>query len=373
MIIFASITLAIAIVISFHALINMVSAIKPIPGNGKDYGLVSILIPARNEAKVIEKCVRSLMSQDYKELEIIVYNDQSTDDTGSIINRLAKEDSRVKVMHGTHLPTGWVGKCHGCHQMSIEAKGTWLLFGDSDIAMKSDAISRALATAEKHQVSFMSLFPRFDNHSFWEKMILPLFYFYLYSFLPIWAINKSKHTDLVAANGSFILISRTLYDQIGGHEVVKDKVLEDVLLARHIKGKGHKIVYGDGSSIYSAHMYDNLASIWEGFSKNGFSFFKWNYAMASMFIITGLLLCWSPFLIVLLRIGHGTLFLSLEALTIFIYLATMAIISTHLRQGIWVVIFFPVSLFLSFMVILNSMYRVATGKGVTWKGRSYAK
>lgn len=371
--IFGAITLLFALVISIHAIINLILCIKPAARTNKQYGLVSILIPARNEAKVIERCVRSLMAQDYKDIEIIVYNDQSTDETGAIMNRLAKEDARIKVMHGNHLPSGWVGKCHGCHQMSVAAKGQWLLFGDSDIAMTPDAVARALATAEKYNVSFLSLFPRFDNYSFWEKAILPLFYFYLYAFMPIWAINKSKNVNFVAANGSFILIERGLYDQIGGHEVVKDKVLEDVLLARHIKGIGHKIVYGDGTSIYSAHMYDNLAGIWEGFSKNSFSFFKWDYLFAISFILIGLSICVSPFLFTLLQVGLGSIFFNLELATVVVYFLTMAIISLYIRQGIIAIIFFPISLFLSFAVILNSMYRVATGKGLTWKGRSYAK
>jgi glycosyltransferase involved in cell wall biosynthesis len=371
--IFGYITLFFALIISIHAIINLLLCIKPAARTNKQYGLVSILIPARNEAKVIERCVRSLIAQDYKNIEIIVYNDQSTDDTGSIMDRLAQEDSRIKVMHGDHLPAGWVGKCHGCHQMSVAAKGQWLLFGDSDIAMTTDAVARALATAEKHNVSFLSLFPRFDNYGFWEKAILPLFYFYLYAFMPIWAINKSKSINFVAANGSFILIDRQLYDQIGGHEVVKDKVLEDVLLARHIKGKGHKIIYGDGSSIYSAHMYDTLGGIWEGFSKNSFSFFKWDYFLAISFIVIGMTICLSPFILTVLQIGQGSTFFSLEAATATIYIVTMAIISLYVRQGLIGIIFFPISLFLSFAVIINSMYRVATGKGLTWKGRSYAK
>ncbi len=373
MIVFALITLAAALVISLHVLINLVVCLKPAQKNDKDYGLVSILIPARNEAKVIEKCVRSLMAQDYKNIEVIIYNDQSTDDTGTILDRLVLEDPRIKVMHGNHLPTGWVGKCHGCHQMSVKAQGKWLLFGDSDITMTPDAVQRALATTDKHQVSFLSLFPRFDNYGFWEKMTLPLFYFYLFSFMPMWAVNRTQNTNFVAANGSFILVERSLYDKVGGHEVVKDKILEDVLLARHVKGQGHSIIYGDGSSIYSAHMYDTLGQIWEGFSKNSFSFFKWNYLLATAFITIGLTICVSPFLLVFLQMNQGSLFFNIELTTVLIYFGTMAIICAHIRQSILGVIFFPVSLFLSFSVIINSMYRVATGKGLTWKGRSYAK
>ncbi len=373
MTVFALVCFFFALVSLAHVLINIFLVTKPSPSRQKEYGLVSILIPARNEAKVIERCVRSLMAQEYKNIEVIVYNDQSTDDTGKIMDRLAKEDSRIKVMHGHHLPEGWVGKCHGCHQMSLEAKGQWLLFGDSDIAMKPDAIARALATAEDHKVSFLSFFPRFDNYSFGEKALLPLFYFYIFSFFPIWAINKTRKINYAAANGSFILVNRKLYDQIGGHETVKDKVLEDVLLARHTKKQGHTTLYGDGTSIYSAHMYDNIAGIWEGFSKNAISMFEWNYPRAISFVLLGLSICFSPFLFALLQIGKGTPFFSIEIATIAIYWVTMAIISAHVRQGIWAVIFFPINLFLSFCVIINSMYRVATGKGLTWKGRKYAK
>ncbi len=365
-----------ALSILVHCVLNLIFVLRPIVVGKQivDHGLVSVLIPARNEEKVIERCIRSLIAQDYPHLEVIIYNDQSTDCTGVIMDRLVKDHDQVQVIHGTHLPDGWVGKNHGCHILSKAAKGQWLLFGDSDIAMHPDAISRIIATAVSSKLQFLSFFPRFDNYSFAERAFLPLFYFYLYGFLPMWSITKSKNATAVAANGSCILISRELYTEIGGHETVKDKVLEDVLMARHVKGLGHSIGYGDGSKLYDVHMYDNIAGIWEGFSKNSFSMMKWNYAAGVYFVILGLLFFVLPYIGLIWALTTNNWLLSLTfGFSSFIYLLCMTLVSIHLRQGIWSIVIFPLSMFLSLCVIVNSMYRTATGKGVTWKGRTYAK
>ncbi len=364
-------------VITTQTIYNLLFCLKPSKKQAhpdKKHGLVTILIPARNEEKVIERCLRSLLAQDYPELEVIVYNDQSTDKTGEIADKIAKEDKRVQVMHGTHLPEGWVGKNHGCHQMSQKAQGNWLLFGDSDICLAPDAIGRALATTDEHGLEFLSFFPRFDNDSFWERAILPLFYFYLFSFLPLSQIMTHPNPNIVAANGSFILIKNSLYCKIGGHEAVKDKILEDVLMSRHIKRLGHKVGYGDGSEIYSVHMYDNYLGIWEGFSKNAFSFFSWNYFSASFFVIFAFLFIILPFLLIPIGLIMNQPLLALSGVAASsMFLFAMAILSFRIQQGLLCILMFPIAMFLSLTVIVNSMFRVATGKGLTWKGRSYAK
>ncbi|OGC82065.1 MAG: hypothetical protein A2V81_02840 [Candidatus Abawacabacteria bacterium RBG_16_42_10] len=376
-ILIASSIFIVATVLTIHTIYNFFACLKPSKKHAHPdakHGLVTIMIPARNEEKVIEKCLRSLIAQDYPELEVIVYNDQSTDQTGHIADKIAKEDKRIHVIHGTHLPEGWVGKNHGCHQMSQKAQGNWMLFGDSDIVLAPDAISRSLATADEHGLEFLSFFPRFDNYSFWERAILPLFYFYLFAYLPMSKIMTSKNPDIVAANGSFILIKQSLYCQIGGHEAVKDKILEDVLMGRHIKGLGHKTGYGDGSELYSVHMYDTYYAIWEGFSKNAFSFFKWNYISATTYVIFAFLFLVVPFLLIPLGLLINQPLLSLAGLaSSSMYLFMSAILNYRLEQGIVSVFMFPLAMFLSLAVIVNSMFRVATGKGLTWKGRSYAK
>ncbi|MBI4836713.1 MAG: glycosyltransferase [Candidatus Abawacabacteria bacterium] len=369
--------MAVSLFLAGHALYNLFFCLKPSKKHAKpnaNHGLVTVMIPARNEEKVIEKCLRSIMKQDYPQWEAIIYNDQSSDQTGAIADSLAKEDPRICVMHGKHLPEGWVGKNHGCYQMSQKAKGHWYLFGDSDTVYEPDAISRALATADEHGLEFLSFFPRFDNYTFGERALLPLFYFYVCSFVPLTQITTNPHPHVVAVNGSFILVKQSLYEQIGGHVAVKDKILEDVLMGRHTKSLGHKVGYGDGTSLYSVHMYDNVRGIWEGFSKNAFSFFGWNYLHATLFILFIFIFCFFPFVAIVLGwLNHNLIFLLTGLISGAVYLFTMLVLSFQMRQGLWGVIMFPISIFLSLAVIVNSMIRVATGKGLTWKGRSYAR
>lgn len=375
--IFCSIILGFALIGIVHAIYNLVFCLKPSarPNHiSPDFGLVTVMIPARNEEKVIEKCLRSLLRQDYPHLQVIIYNDLSTDKTGEIADRLAHESQRIEVMHGTHLPKGWVGKNHGCHQMSKSAKGNWLLFGDSDTVYEPDAITRALVTAKDHGLEFLSFMPRFDNVSFGERALLPMFYFLLFALFPVAQISRHPSPQIVAANGSFILIKQSLYESIGGHEAIKDKVLEDVLMARRIKSLGHKVGYGNGVELYSAHVYDTIWGIWEGFSKNSFALFNWNYAQAISFIFFDFLICVLPFVLILWSIYmHQPLILFVSLLTAGLHLFTMLLVSVSLKQGLLGVLAFPVSNFLAGCVVFNSMFRVATGKGLTWKGRSYER
>jgi len=377
LIVFCSILVAFAVFTAVHTIYNLVFCLKPSKHSdhlSEEHGMVTVMIPARNEEKVIEKCLRSLLKQDYPHLQILIYNDLSTDKTGEIVDRLAAESKRIEVIHGTHLPKGWAGKNHGCHQMSKVANGNWYLFGDSDTVYEPDAITRALATAKEHKLEFVSFMPRFDNVSFAEKTLLPMFYFFLFALFPVAQIGKHPNPNVVAANGSFILIKQSLYESIGGHEALKDKVLEDVLMARRVKSLGNKVGYGNGAELYSAHVYDDVAGIWEGFSKNSFALFHWNYFQASFFIIFNFIFCVLPFILVVWSLYVGeplVLFASLLACGL--YLFDMLLISISVRQGFWGVIAFPFSNFLASCVVLNSMYRVATKKGLTWKGRSYER
>ncbi len=180
--------------------------------------LISVLIPARNEAANIGSCLDSLRKQDYSNLEILVLDDSSTDDTAAIVERVAAEDRRVRLLKGQPLVAGWAGKPYACHQLAKEARGSWLLFTDADTIHAPSTLRHVLSAALNARADLVSGFPYQRTTSIWQKMAMPiLFYFMLLCWMPFWWIQRSGRTLPSVAIGQFLFFSTDAYRAIGGH------------------------------------------------------------------------------------------------------------------------------------------------------------
>lgn len=235
--------------------------------------LVSVLIPARNEENNIANCLNNILQQDYKNLEILVLDDQSTDKTSDIVKSFSQIHSNVFCSHGENLPPNWTGKNWACHQLSQKAKGKYLLFVDADVELSPNAISSALSTFLMKKVKMLSIFPTQKIKSFGEWLIVPLMNWLLLSFLPLKQVYASSNISLIAANGQFMLWERKTYFDIGGHKQVANAVVEDMELARKTKLKNQIITLLGGEIIF-CRMYKNFADAFKGFSKNFFPGFN---------------------------------------------------------------------------------------------------
>ena len=208
--------------------------------------LISICIPARNEENNIRNCVESALGQDYPNIEVIVLDDRSTDSTLTQLAEIASRDSRLLAINGTDLPAGWAGKPHALFQASAAAHGEWLCFVDADTFLTPQAISSCYAKAiETHADMFTTMNEQILG-TFWEKVIMPLVMTALSVGFSPRKVND-PHTRDAIANGQFIMIRRTVYDAIGGHEKVKDQIVEDKAISEQVKWNGHRLVVADGS------------------------------------------------------------------------------------------------------------------------------
>jgi len=237
---------------------------------------ISILVPARDEEANIEACVRSLLSLNYPHFEVLVLDDRSADDTYAILCRLRDQDGRLRVLIGAELPDGWYGKPFACWQMAQAAQGQFLLLTDADCNFAPDALLLALGAAREYQADLVSLVPDLRAEGFWERLIIPLQYFIIFSFLPTFLIRKTAHPWFAAANGAFLFLSRETYFAVDGHRAVRQQLAEDIKFAQHVKRQGKSLWYGDGSRTYGVRMYQGLPEIWAGFSKNLFPAFSKN-------------------------------------------------------------------------------------------------
>jgi chlorobactene glucosyltransferase len=260
----------------------------PIIKSGKneitESDLVSVLIPARNEENNIANCLNNILQQDYKNLEILVLDDQSTDKTNEIVKSFSQQHNNVFCYDGESLPSDWTGKNWACHQLSQKTKGKYLLFVDADVELSPNAIRSALKIMSAKKVKMLSVFPTQKIKSFGEWLIVPLMNWLLLSFLPLKKVYDSPNASFIAANGQFMLWDRATYFSIEGHQQVASAVVEDMELARKTKLK-NKIITLLGGDIIFCRMYKNFANAFKGFSKNFFPGFNINPLLFIGFVL----------------------------------------------------------------------------------------
>ena len=275
----------------------------PLPPTPRNYfdeqaPAVTICIPARNEANSIERCVRSAIDQQYPNHHVLVLDDGSTDGTSAILDSLSEQFSEtLTVINGKPKPVHWLGKSWACHQLSEQALGEILIFADADTWMEPRTVSKVVRTMGSDVVDLISLWPQQKFGTFWEKTVIPLVYFALLTLLPTryvyrfpkWVPGflKQKISPLfAAANGQFLAFKKKSYHDIGGHQSVKNEVVEDVELARNIKQAGYRMKMYHGQNAISCRMYKSKEELWQGFRKNFFAGFDYN---PILFIGMGLL------------------------------------------------------------------------------------
>jgi len=346
-----------------------------------DAPLVSICIPARNEEKNIRACVEAALGQDYPRLEVIVLDDRSTDSTATQLNRIASRDSRLLPIRGKELPAGWAGKPHALFQASAAAHGEWLCFVDADTFLAPNAISACYAKADEIHADLLTTMNEQILGSFWEKAVMPLVMTALSVGFSPRKVNDPARRDAVA-NGQFILIRRTVYDAIGGHEKVKDQIVEDKAISEQVKWNGYRLVIADGRDFIRTRMYTDLPSMWEGWTKNIYLGLSGHPALLLLGAFGALLaLMAALFLPLWTLLGLGWLVngggwtaavVGLEALLVWgwlIYFRARA--ARGMNISAWYALTTPLGAGVFAAMMLTSAWKVVSGQGVTWRGRKY--
>ena len=253
-----------------YAALPLVEA-RPWPADAPARG-VSVIVPARNEEATLGRLLASLGAQDYPDLEVVVVDDRSTDRTA----RIARGFHGVRLVEGTEPPPGWTGKAHACAQGAAAATGDWLLFVDADTAYAPTAVSSAVAYATERRLDFLSLFLQQECGSFWERLLLPYAYALYFTGVDAARVSSPDYPLQALANGQFMLFRRQTYQAVGGHGAVRSSVIDDVEMALVLKRQGVAMAIGHGEALGRVRMYQGLASLWEGFVKNSFSFVRVN-------------------------------------------------------------------------------------------------
>jgi chlorobactene glucosyltransferase len=340
--------------------------------------LISVIIPARNEARNIGECLRGILAQSYPNFEVIVVDDRSTDDTPRILADLVQENQRLGVISGAELPPGWVGKPYALMQGAAAAQGEWLCFMDADTFSTPELLWTTYHFASLVQQDMLTILTRQVLGSFWERTILPLVFLGLSFGFPAERVNDPTRRDAIA-NGQFILIRRAVYQEIGGHAAVKGRIDEDRALAALVKRSGYRLVLADGRKLAHTRMYTSLPEMWEGWTKNIYLGLQGRYGLLLFggllgFLATLVLPLWLAGGITWLASGGGpgAGIMAGEAIVVWGYLLWQRLQGClYFNIPEWYAFTFPLGSLVFSLMMLASTYDVLSGHGVSWKGRRY--
>ena len=362
---------AFSILVSILGIINLIFIKKPIiyHQNNSD-ALVSVLIPARNEEINIKRCLYSLIDQSYKNLEIIVLDDDSDDQTYDVVKNISKNYKSIKLVKGEPKMIGWTGKNWACNQLSKYANGDFLLFVDADTKLQKNTIAETVNEMNNNDVDLISLFPNRVTNTAIDKIISVTIGWFIFSCLPI--IFSNKNPIFSSAFGQFLLFRKGAYFSIGGHESVKDKILDDFELGRLITKRGYNLNVLDGTERISTFSYSTEKEALEGLSKSIFPFFNNKLIPFLILLILFLSMGLIPIFIMMGEFFGSKLTKSKEMIAYFIWgLLTLswAISSYRSKQGLRYGILYPFITTLTAIVGIFSIITFLT-KSVNWKNRN---
>jgi chlorobactene glucosyltransferase len=350
-----------------------------------DHPFVSVIVPARNEERNIRRCVTSLLEQDYANYEVIVVDDGSTDRTGQILNDLAASHphgNRLYILRlRDELPSGWAGKPHAMYKGAQEARGTWLLFTDADTWHATNALRSTLAQAIEEQADLFTIGSTQELPSFWDNVMMPMAYLGVAMLYPPKLVNDPL-SPVAVANGQYILIRRTVYDELGGYArpELRATLLDDRDLARIVKEHGYKLHLVDGRGLLSVHMYHSLDETWRGWRKNAYLGNRGGLAFVLAQIIGLPMVTVIPFLLPLFPglarlLGEHSISRKEVLLATILELSPLAAFRAWMNKGLGVRWYFtlthPLAGAMFTAILSQSAWRVLTRRGVDWRGRQY--
>lgn len=343
------------------ALFNLVTGTPKAADQPVIPGELSVLVPARNEAETLPILLKSLQKSGPSVGEIIIYNDQSEDDTLAIAKQWASDDHRIRILEGSELPGGWIGKNHACHQLAREASGKYLLFLDADVKTDQYAIELALSRIKKDHLTLFSFFPAQQMYTTGEWLLVAQVNVILSSLLPLSLITHIPLPVLAVANGQFMMFDANIYHQYQFHERLKSVAVEDVAIARLVKKEKLRSRAALGTRGITCRMYRGYGEALNGLARS-LRFFFGGSIIAGWIYLAFSLFGWLPVIMTLHWSWITAYFLMLITTRIFIGLASHQSIFKN-------IVLMPFQQIALFHMFLTATKQLITGK-TTWKGRN---
>ena len=340
--------------------------------------MVSVIVPARNEAENIVTVVKSILATTYHPFELIVIDDRSTDSTTEQLRSFGS-DPRLRLVLGEELPAGWFGKPWACMQGYREARGELLLFTDADTKHQPELLSRAVGALLTEGAALVTVAPRQRCVTFWERIVMPQIWFLLALRYTPRSVNDARRARDVIANGQFILTTREAYVAVGTHAAVRDEVAEDLALAQTYLRHGLKLHFAFAERLMETRMYRSLRDLIEGWSKNiyvggrrSFSEEPVLRALVPLILVTALVFWLVPPAVLLVSYLGGALahFRTAAGAAMAASVVFWILISGGMKIPLWYGLGYPLGAVMALYITFRSTWR-GTRK-VEWRGRVYS-
>lgn len=341
-----------------------------------DLPQVSVLIPARDEGLRLEATLRHVLSSEQVELEVIVLDDQSKDNTAEIVQALGRMDQRVKLISGRPLPAGWCGKQFACFQLAAAATFDEFVFLDADVHLQPSALARAVALRRRKKVDLLSGFPRQLTETWGEALLIPMIYLVLLTYLPFLLMRLTRMSTASAGCGQWFLTARGAYKAVGGHACVKSSLHDGVMLPRAYRDSGLMTDIFDASDLATCRMYSGWQETFLGLRKNATE----GIANRRLIVPFSILLCLGyvfplPTLALVLLSGGGeflntTIGLGFLTATVASWLPSLILVCRGLAPKLFALMF-PIGVALFLAIQWQSLWYSQRGVRSVWRGRSY--
>ena len=338
------------------------------------FPMVSVLIPARNEERSIASCVRSILAQDYPSFEVLVLDDQSSDDTRAILESMAVSHPALRILHGEPTSGNQVGKNWACSQLARQAKGELLLFTDADTLYRSDTLKIIVTTLMGERADLLTGFPHQEVHTWGERLLVPFFSWAFLCFIPLALAYKLRLPFLSMAVGQMMLFRREAYLAIGGHDFVSSSMVDDISLVRRIKASGLCWRVSYIADMVSCRMYHSSREAMEGFTKNLFAAFDYRLLPFLFAFLWLLVMFWKPLIVLAGMISGLAPQAHLVALLVCLLLSLLLWLIPYIEMGIpfTLAFLYPFTILANVAVAFRSLVHSLGGR-IIWKGRSIAR
>ena len=346
---------------------------------------VSVILPARNEEKYIQSCLKSLSEQEYNNYEIIVINDSSTDKTDELIRNFSSINSKITYLEIDQTPEGWTGKNWACYQGYLNSTGDLFLFTDADSILSSTSISLAVDHLLSKELDALTAIPKILTIDFWTKITLPI----------LWTLSLVKYSPLAANNheskvgyvfGSFFIITRKTYEAIGTHKSVRKEIIEDGALGKIIKELGFKLNVVHGKDHIQAIWARDSSTLWHGLRRLIISLLYRDKINTYLMVFATLFVLLLPLMVfpfsIMQILQHDNIMLyniNLNMILFFLLLASLLfLVITSILQSKHIILqnmiyslYFPLGCFFIVIAFLASILNYGNRYTVNWKNRIY--
>ncbi len=334
----------------------------------KLYGKVSIVVAARNEQRHLRRAVESLIAQDYSQLEIIVVNDRSTDDTAAIGNNLARNHDRLRVIHITQLPHGWLGKNHALYVGAQQASGDYLLFTDADVIMHPTAVSRAISFMQQGNLDHLAVSPQANQKGTLLNLLVGTFLYLFTLGKKPWKARDRKSRFYMGI-GAFNLIAADAYKKIGTHERIAMRPDDDMMLGLLVKKNHLQQDVLSGIGMINLEWYASLGEMIRGLEKNVFAGLNYSLPFAALACLCLFIFLVFPVGAVFLTTGAARI---LNLLALAVWAASYADNARFWKIPLWHGVALPLGTVLLIYAIANAVARTIRNRGITWRDTHYS-